>query len=122
MFVVVACNLGNNIVKTNNIQFLKMFKTLKKITTDSEPKVNNMRWTDDMDDFLLNVMLEEQNNWNMPNQTWNSHAYSNMCKMCSIRFAMQFREITSRIAPKLWKILSIHVMTFSRTWVDLHGI
>ena len=44
-----------------------MFKTLKKTTTDSEPKVNNMRWIDDMDDFFLNVMLDEQNNWNMPN-------------------------------------------------------
>ena len=27
-----------------------------------------MRWIDDIDDFLLNVMLEEQNNGNKPNQ------------------------------------------------------
>ena len=59
---------------------------MKKTITDSEPKVNNMRWTDDIDDFLLNVMLKEQNNWNMPNQTWNSHTYSNMCKKCSATF------------------------------------
>ncbi|KAK7858374.1 dead-box atp-dependent rna helicase 20 [Quercus suber] len=46
-----------------------MSKTLKK-TTDSESKATNMRWTDDMDGFLLNVMLEEQNNGNRPNGTW----------------------------------------------------
>ena len=46
-----------------------MSKTLKK-TTDSESKAINMRWTDDIDVFLLNVMLEEQNNGNRPNGTW----------------------------------------------------
>jgi len=40
-------------------------------------------------------------------------------KHCSI---MQSRKVTSRIASKYWKVLSIHVMTFSRTGVDLHGI
>ena len=49
-----------------NRQSLKMSKTLKK-TTDSESKATNMRWTDDMDGFLLNVMLEEQSNGNRPN-------------------------------------------------------
>ena len=65
-----------------NTQSLKMSKTLKK-TTYSESKATNMRWTDDMDGFLLNVMLEEQNNGNRPNGTWTSHAYLNMCKKCS---------------------------------------
>ena len=71
LFVVVACNLCNNIVKNNmfNMQSLKIFKTLKNITTDSEPKANSMRWTDHIDDFLLNVMLKEQSNGNRPNQT-----------------------------------------------------
>ena len=68
-----------------NMQSLKMSKTLKK-TTDSESKVINMRCTDDMDDFLLNVMLEEQNNGNRPNGTWSSHAYLNMSKKCSASF------------------------------------
>ena len=45
-----------------------MSKILKK-TTDSESKAINMRWTDDIDVFLLNVMLEEQNNGNRPNGT-----------------------------------------------------
>ena len=52
-----------------NMQSLKMYKTLKK-TIDSESKAINMRWIDDMDDSLLNVMLEEQNNGNVPNGTW----------------------------------------------------
>ena len=52
-----------------NMQSLKMSKTLKK-TIDSEFKAINMRWIDDMDDSLLNVMLEEQNNGNRPNGTW----------------------------------------------------
>ena len=66
-FIVVVCNL----VKNNmfNMQSLKMYKTLKK-TIDSESKAINMRWIDDMDDSLLNVMLEEQNNGNRPNGTW----------------------------------------------------
>ena len=66
-FVVKVCNL----VKNNmfNMQSLKMSKTLKK-TIDSESKAINMRWIDDMDDSLLNVMLEEQNNGNVPNGTW----------------------------------------------------
>ena len=54
-----------------------MSKTLKK-TTNSESKATNKRWTDDIDGFLLNVILEEQNNGNRPNGTWTSHAYSNM--------------------------------------------
>ena len=66
-FVVEVCN----IVKNNmfNMQSLKMSKTLKK-TIDSEFKAINMRWIDDMNDSLLNVMLEEQNNGNRPNGTW----------------------------------------------------
>ena len=43
-----------------NMQSLKMSKILKK-TIDSESKAINMRWIDDMDDFLLNIMLKEQN-------------------------------------------------------------
>ncbi|XP_030951976.1 uncharacterized protein LOC115975362 isoform X2 [Quercus lobata] len=62
-----------------------MSKTLKK-KTDNESKATNMRWTDDMDGFLLNVMLEEQNNGNRPNGIWTSHAFSNMCKKCSESF------------------------------------
>ncbi|KAL4632963.1 hypothetical protein ACB092_04G087800 [Castanea dentata] len=62
-----------------------MSKTSKK-KTDSESKAVNMRWTNDMYGFLLNVMLEEQNNGNRPNGTWSSHAYSNMCKKCSASF------------------------------------
>ena len=34
------------------MQSLKMSKTLKK-TTNSVPKANNKRWTDDMKDFYL---------------------------------------------------------------------
>ena len=52
-----------------NMQSLNMSKTLKK-TTDSESKATNMRWTDDMDESLLNIMLEEQNNGNRFNGTW----------------------------------------------------
>ena len=74
-----------------NMQSLKMSKILKK-TTNSESKATNMRWTDDMDDFLLNVMLEEQNNENRPNGTWSSHAYSNMCKKCSASFCYAFEK------------------------------
>ena len=51
-----------------DMQSLKMSKTLKK-TTDSESKATNMRWIDDMDGFLLNVMLEEQSNGNRLNGT-----------------------------------------------------
>nr|POF08038.1 hypothetical protein CFP56_17764 [Quercus suber] len=77
---------------------LKMSKKLKK-TTDSESKATNMRWTDDMDGFLLNVMLEEQNNGNRPNGTWSSQAYSNMCKKCSesFNFAVEKCNIKNRI-------------------------
>ena len=67
------------------MQSLKMSKTLKK-TIDSEFKAINMRWIDDMNDSLLNVMLEEQNNENRLNGTWASHAYLNMCKKCSESF------------------------------------
>ena len=68
-----------------NMQSLNMSKTLKK-TTDSESKATNMRWTDDMDGFLLNVMLEEQSNGNRPNGTWSPHIYSKMSKKCSESF------------------------------------
>ena len=66
-FVVEVCNLVKN--DMFNMQSLKVSKTLKK-TIDSEFKAINMRWIDDMDDSLLNVMLEEQNNGNRPNGTW----------------------------------------------------
>ena len=66
-FVVEVCNLVKN--DMFNMQSLKMSKTLKK-TIDSEFKAINMRWIDDMNDSLLNVMLEEQNNGNRPNGTW----------------------------------------------------
>ncbi|KAL0005297.1 hypothetical protein SO802_012858 [Lithocarpus litseifolius] len=77
---------------------LKMSKTLKK-RTDSEAKASNMRWIDDMDGFLLNVMLEEQNNGNRPNGTWSSHAYANMSKKCSTEFgyAIEKGNIKNRI-------------------------
>nr|XP_023881502.1 uncharacterized protein LOC111993902 [Quercus suber] len=75
-----------------------MSKTLKK-TTDSKSKAINMRWIDDMDGFLLNVMLEEQNNGNRPNGTWSSHAYSNMSKKSSTSFgyAVEKGNIKNRI-------------------------
>ena len=75
-----------------------MSKILKK-TTNSESKATNMRWTDDMDDFLLNVMLEKQNNENRPNGTWSPHACSNMSKKCStlFGFAVEKGHIKNRI-------------------------
>ena len=81
-----------------NTQSLKMSKTLKK-TTDSESKATNMRWTDDIDGFLLNVILEEQNNGNRPNGTWTLHAYSNMCKKCleSFGYVVEKSNIKNRI-------------------------
>ena len=66
-FVVEVCNLVKN--DMFNMQSLKMSKTLKK-TIDSEFKAINMRWIDDMDESLLNIMLEEQNNGNRFNGTW----------------------------------------------------
>ena len=66
-FVVEVCNLVKN--DMFNMQSLKMSKTLKK-TIDSEFIAINMRWIDDMDESLLNIMLEEQNNGNRFNGTW----------------------------------------------------
>ena len=66
-FVVEVCNLVKN--DMFNMQSLKMSKTLKK-TIDSEFKAINVRWIDDMDESLLNIMLEEQNNGNRFNGTW----------------------------------------------------
>ena len=66
-FVVEVCNLVKN--DMFNMQSLKMSKTLKK-TIDSKFKAINMRWIDDMDESLLNIMLEEQNNGNRFNGTW----------------------------------------------------
>ena len=75
-----------------------MSKTLKK-TTNNESKATNKRWTDDIDGFLLNVILEEQNNGNRPNGTWTSHAYSNMCKKCleSFGYVVEKSNIKNRI-------------------------
>ena len=54
-----------------------MPKTSKKTTTNSEAKVINMRLTDEVDGFLLNVKVAEQNNWNRPaNQTYKSSPYT----------------------------------------------
>nr|POE55920.1 hypothetical protein CFP56_76253 [Quercus suber] len=77
-----------------------MSKTLKK-TTDSESKATNMRWTNDIDRFLLNVMLEEQNNGNSPNETWSSHAYSNMSKKYSESFgyAVEKESYSPMVSP-----------------------
>ena len=93
------------------MQSLKMSKTLKK-TTNSVPKANNKRWTDDMKDFLLNVMLEEQNNGNRPNQTWSSCACLNMCKKYSTSFgyAIEKSNIKNRIK------------TLKRTFHSCHGL
>ena len=75
-----------------------MSKKLKK-TTNSESKATNKRWTDDIDGFLLNVILEEQNNGNRPNGTWTSHAYSNMFKKClaSFSYVVEKGNIKNRI-------------------------
>nr|POF08040.1 hypothetical protein CFP56_17766 [Quercus suber] len=99
-----ACSLPSNFQSS-----LKMSKKLKK-TTDSESKATNMRWTDDMDGFLLNVMLEEQNNGNRPNGTWSSQAYSNMCKKYSesFDFAVKKCNIKNRIKTlkdEMWEPL-----------------
>lgn len=55
-----------------------MPKTSKKTTTNSEAKVINMRLTYEVDGFLLNVKVEEQNNWNRPNQTYKSSPYADL--------------------------------------------
>ena len=39
-----------------------------------------------MNYFLLNIMLEEQNNENKPNQIFSSHSFTNMSKKCYEEF------------------------------------
>jgi len=77
-----------------------MSKTLKK-TNDSVPKMNNMRWTNDMDDFLLNVMLEDK----MMEIGPIKHGALVLIQICikSIlhHSVMQLRKVTSRIISKL---------------------
>ena len=114
-FVVVVCNhVKNNMF---NMQSLKMSKTLKKIT-DSESKAINMRWMA----FYLTSCWRNKTMEIGPME----HGVLMLTQICvkSVQHhsVMHSRKVTSRIASKHWKILSIHVMTFSRTWVDLHRI
>lgn len=39
-----------------------------------------------MNYFLLNIILEEQNNENKPNQTFSPHFFTNMSKKCYEEF------------------------------------
>ena len=77
-----------------------MSKTLKK-TNDSVPKMNNMRWTDDMDDFLLNVMLEDKT-MEIGSIKHGVLVLIQRCIKSILHHSfMQLRKVTSRIASKL---------------------
>jgi len=54
-----------------------------------------------MNYFLLNIMLEEQNNENKPNQIFSSHSFTNMSKKCFEEFndAIEKSYIKNHIKP-----------------------
>ena len=75
-----------------------------------------------MNYFLLNIMLEEQNNENKPNQIFSSHSFTNMSKKCFEEFndAIEKNYIKNHI--KTLKARSMHVLTSLKIWVDLQRI
>lgn len=46
-----------------------------------------------MNYFLLNIILEEQNNENKPNQTFSPHFFTNMSKKCYEEFNYAVEKI-----------------------------
>lgn len=64
-----------------------------------------------MNYFLLNIMLEEQNNENKPNQIFSSHSFTNMSKKCFEEFNDAIEKSYIKNHIKTLKARSMHVLT-----------
>ncbi|RYR11834.1 hypothetical protein Ahy_B04g069343 [Arachis hypogaea] len=50
----------------------------------NQPSKDNLRWSDDMDEVLLNVLAEEASKGNRHDGSWTTEAYANVVKSLSI--------------------------------------
>ncbi|XLT76735.1 hypothetical protein HN873_033009, partial [Arachis hypogaea] len=55
-----------------------------KIAEANQPSKDNLRWSDDMDEVLLNALVEEASKGNMHDGSWTTEAYANVVKSLSI--------------------------------------
>ncbi|RYR28508.1 hypothetical protein Ahy_B01g052651 isoform B [Arachis hypogaea] len=50
------------------------------ITEATQPSKDNLRWSDDMDEALLNALAEEALKGNRHDNSWKIEAYANVVK------------------------------------------
>ncbi|XLU45182.1 hypothetical protein S245_039996, partial [Arachis hypogaea] len=55
-----------------------------KIAEANQPSKDNLRWSDDMDEVLLNALAEEASKGNRHDGSWTTEAYANVVKTLSI--------------------------------------
>ncbi|XLU95144.1 hypothetical protein S245_009496 [Arachis hypogaea] len=56
----------------------------KKTAEANQPLKDNLRWSDDMDEVLLNALAEEASKGNRHDGSWTTEAYANVVKTLSI--------------------------------------
>ncbi|RYR08766.1 hypothetical protein Ahy_B05g076592 isoform H [Arachis hypogaea] len=55
-----------------------------KTTEANQPSKDNLRWSDEMDEVLLNALVEEALKGNRHDGSWTTEAYANVVKTLSI--------------------------------------
>ncbi|RYQ94085.1 hypothetical protein Ahy_B08g088975 [Arachis hypogaea] len=55
-----------------------------KTAEANQPSKDNLRWSDDMDEVLLNALAEEASKGNRHDGSWTTEAYANVVKTLSI--------------------------------------
>ncbi|RYR14490.1 hypothetical protein Ahy_B04g071069 [Arachis hypogaea] len=55
-----------------------------KTTKNNQPSKDNLRWSDNMNEVLLNALVEETFKGNRHNSFWTTKVYANVVKILSI--------------------------------------
>ena len=72
------------------MQLVKMAKKSKKDVNCDEHKRDTVKWTQEMDDVLIDTLLEQQVNGNRPDGTFTSTAYVNVVQICIEKIGYPF--------------------------------
>ncbi|XP_059634713.1 uncharacterized protein At2g29880-like [Cornus florida] len=72
------------------MQTWKMMKKANKDMNATENKKDALRWTEEMDEVLIDALLEQEENGNRVDGTFTSTAYSNVIKKCTEKIGYPF--------------------------------
>ncbi|XP_059658746.1 uncharacterized protein LOC132305079 [Cornus florida] len=96
----------------------KMMKKANKDMNATENKKNALRWTEEMDEVLIDALLEQEENGNRVDGTFTSTAYSNVVKKCTEKIGYPF----DKDHIKNWmKTLKLNFNAFYDLFKNLSG-